>query len=192
MTLMLAGLVLFLGTHAFTTLRDQRASLLAKLGMGPYKIAYSLVALAGLLMTAYGYGAWRAAGPAILYTPPTGLRHLALLLMLFASIMLVSAFAPGRIKTALKHPMLASVKTWALAHLLANGDAATVVLSLAFLAWAVYARITLKRREEAHRAPLTPPGWKGDTIALAGGLAVYVFLAYVFHLYVVGVPVMPA
>lgn len=192
MLLMIAGLILFLGAHAFTTLRGERAGLVAKLGEGPYKIVYSLVSLAGLLMTAYGYGAWRAAGPAILYNPPTGLRHLALLLMLFASIMLVAAYAPGRIKSALKHPMLASVKTWALAHLLANGDAATVTLSLAVLAWAVYARISLKRREEAHRAPVTPPGWKGDVVALAGGLAVYVFLAYVFHPYVVGVPVMPA
>lgn len=192
MTLMIAGLILFLGTHAFTTLRGPRAALIEKAGLGPYKIVYSLVALAGLLMAGYGYGAWRAAGPAILYTPPTGLRHLALLLMLFASVMLVAAYAPGRIKTTLKHPMLASVKTWALAHLLANGDAATVTLSLAVLAWAVYARVSLKRREEAHRAPVGPSGWKGDVIALAGGLAVYVFLAYVFHPYVVGVPVMPA
>ncbi len=192
MTLMLAGLALFLGAHAFTTLRGPRAALVEKFGLSTYKIIYSVVSLAGVLMTAYGYGAWRAAGPAVLYNPPTGLRHLALLLMLFASIMLVAAFAPGRIKTALKHPMLASVKTWALAHLISNGDAATVVLALAILAWAVYARISLKRREEAHRAAVTPPGWKGDSIALLGGLAVYVLLAYVFHPYVVGVPVMPA
>ncbi len=192
MLLMIAGLVLFLGMHAFTTMRGQRAALVAKLGEGPYKGLYSLIALAGLVMTGYGYGAWRAAGPAILYNPPVGLRHLALLLMLFASIMLVAAYAPGRIKTTLKHPMLTSVKTWALAHLLANGDAATVTLSLAVLAWAVYARISLKRRGEYHNEPVVRHGWKGDVIALAGGLAVYVFLAYLFHPYVVGVPVMPA
>lgn len=192
MLLMIAGLILFLGTHAFTTMRGQRRMLVARLGEGAYKGLYSLVAAAGLVMTAYGYGAWRAAGPAILYTPPVGLRHLALLLMLIASVMLVAAYAPGRIKSTLKHPMLTSVKVWALAHLLANGDAATVTLSLALLAWAVYARISLKRRDEYHNEPVIRGGWKGDVLALAGGLAVYVFLAYLFHPYVVGVPVMPA
>jgi uncharacterized membrane protein len=192
MLLMFAGLILFLGVHAFTTLRAPRFALVARLGEGPYKIGYSMLAFAGLLIAGYGYGAWRAAGPAILYNPPVGLRHLALFLMLLASIMIVAAYTSGWIKQTLKHPMLAGVKTWALAHLLANGDVATVTLSLAVLAWAVYARISLKRRAEAHRAPIGPAGTKGDIVALAGGLAVYVFLAYVFHPYVVGVPVMPA
>lgn len=191
MRLMIAGLILFLGMHAFTALRGQRAALIARLGEGPYKIIYSLISFAGLLMAGYGYGAWRADGPAILYDPPVGLRHLALFLMLLASIMIVAAYTGGWIKQTLKHPMLAGVKTWALAHLLANGDAATVTLSLAVLAWAVFARISLKRRTEPHRAPLGPAGTRGDILALVGGLAVYIFLAYVFHPYVVGVPVNP-
>lgn len=192
MLLMLAGLILFLGIHFFTTMRGQRAALIARIGENAYKGLYSLVSIGGLLMIAYGYGAWRAAGPAVLYNPPVGLRHLALFLMLVASVMIVSAYTSGTIKRVLKHPMLAGIKIWALAHLLANGDAATVTLCLAVLAWAVYARISVKRRTDPVAVPALAGGWKGDATALVGGLAVYVFLAYVFHPYVVGVPVMPA
>jgi uncharacterized membrane protein len=110
--------------------------------------------------------------------------------MLFASIALVAAYSQGRIKAVLKHPMLVSIKTWAIAHLLSNGDVATIVLSLAILVWAVYARISLRRREPS--APIGVKGWAGDALAVAGGIVLYLFLAYLFHPYVVGVPVMPA
>jgi uncharacterized membrane protein len=190
MILMLAGLIVFIAAHGFTTQRGPRAAVIARIGEGPYKVLYALISIAGLLMIGYGYGAWRAEGPAQLWHPPVWMRHLALLLMLFASIALAAAYAPGRIKAALKHPMLVAIKLWALAHLLTNGDIATIVLALAVLAWAVYARISMKWREPA--APVTPTGWVGDAAALVGGLAIYAFLAYLFHPYVVGVPVLPA
>jgi uncharacterized membrane protein len=189
MVLMLAGLALFVLSHGFTTMREQRAAVIARIGEGPYKILYSVVAIASVLMMAYGYGDWRREGPAQLWYPPVWTRHLALLLMLLASIMLAATYSSGHIKAILKHPMLASVKTWALAHLLANGDAATIVLSLGVLAWAVYARISMKRREPSRA--LGPKGWTGDAVAVIGGIVIYLFLAYVFHPYVVGVPVMP-
>lgn len=189
MILMLAGLALFLASHGFTTMREQRAAVIARIGEGPYKIAYSLVSLLAILMIAYGYGDWRADGSVNLWDPPVWTRHLALLLMLLASIMLVAAYSAGRIKATLKHPMLVSVKTWAVAHLLANGDLATIVLALGILAWAVYARISLKRRPPAQ--PLGPKGWPGDALAVVGGIVLFLFLAYIFHPYVVGVPVMP-
>ena len=190
MILMLAGLLVFIAAHGFTTQRGARAGLIAKIGEGPYKLIYSAVSIAGLLMIGYGYGAWRAQGPVELWHPPVWMRHLALLLMLFASIALAAAYAPGRIKAALKHPMLVAIKLWALAHLLANGDVATIVLALTVLAWAVYTRISMKWREPA--APVATTGWIGDAAALVGGLAIYAFLAYLFHPYVVGVPVLPA
>ncbi|MEW6123560.1 MAG: NnrU family protein [Pseudomonadota bacterium] len=188
MVMMLFGLVVFLGVHVVSSLRGLRASLIGMLGEGGYKGFYSLLAASGLLLTAYGFALWRAEGPAQLWVPPMGLRHLALLLMVFACIFFVAAYVPSHIRTRLKHPLLVGVKTWALAHLLANGDAASVTLFLAVLAWAVYDRISLKRRGAV--VPAAPAGYGGDAVAVVGGLALYGLLAFVFHPYVIGVPVM--
>lgn len=190
MILMLAGLVLFLGAHVFTTRREARAALIGKIGEGPYKGLYSAVSAAGLVMTAYGYAMWRAEGPAQLWDPPVAMRHITLLLMLFASIFVVAAYVPSHIRATLKHPLLVAVKTWAFSHLLANGDAATITLCVLVLAWAVYDRIALKRR--GNPLPVAPAGWGGDVVAVIGGLVLYAALAFLFHPYVVGVPVMPS
>ena len=68
--------------------------------------------------------------------------------MLPAFIFIVAAYVPGQIKEKLKHPFLVAIKTWALAHLIANGDLASIILFGSFLAYAVYDRITLKRRQQ--------------------------------------------
>jgi uncharacterized membrane protein len=190
MTLMLAGLLVFIAAHGFSTLRAPRAAVIARIGEGPYKVLYALVSIAGVLMIGYGFGAWRARGPVELWNPPVWTRHIAMALMLFASIAMVATYAPGHIKAALKHPMLVAIKIWAVAHILANGDIATIVLAVVVLAWAVFARISMKWREPP--APIAPKGWIGDAAALVGGLALYAFLAYLFHPYVIGVPVLPA
>lgn len=122
MILLVLGLALFLGAHAFTMAREPRAALIRRLGEGPYKGAYSLVSLLGIVLVAYGFGQYRAEGWIDVWYPPVWTRHLALLLVWAAFVCFVAAYVPGRIKAALKHPMLAGVKFWALAHLLANGD----------------------------------------------------------------------
>lgn len=187
MVMMLFGLFVFLGIHVVVSLRGLRAALIARLGEGPYKGFFSLLAASGLLLTAYGYALWRAAGPTLVWEPPAGMRHLTLLLMLFASIFIVAAYVPSHIKAWLKHPMLVGVKTWAFAHLLANGDLASIVLFGSVLAWAVYDRIALKRR--GNPPPVAPRTYAGDVLAVGGGLVLYAALAYLFHPYVVGVPV---
>ncbi|MBS7545901.1 NnrU family protein [Ancylobacter oerskovii] len=189
MLLMLAGLVLFLAAHVFTTFREARAGAVARLGLGPYRALYSLVSIVAVLMIAYGYGGWRAAGPAQLWEPPVGLRHLALALMLVSTIAIGAYLVPSHVRAWLKHPMLVGVKVWALAHLLANGDAATVTLAGVILAWAVYDRIAVKRRGVP--LPVAPRGWGGDVVAVLVGLVLYAALAFWFHPYVVGVPVIP-
>ena len=102
--------------------------------------------------------------PVVLYTPPAALRHLALLLMLPVFPLLFAAYLPGRIRAAAKHPMLLAVKLWAVAHLLANGTLADVLLFGGFLAWAVADRISVKRRAaaEAHEVPAAPPRADND------------------------------
>lgn len=188
MVMMLFGLVVFLGIHVVGSLRGLRARLIANVGEGSYKAFFSLLAVSGLLLTAYGFALWRAAGPAVIWHPPVALRHLTLLLMLLASIAAVASKVPSHIKAWLKHPLLVAVKVWALAHLLANGDIAGMVLFGSILGWAVYDRISVKRRGEP--LPVAPGTYAGDALAVGGGLVVYAALAYLFHPYVIGVPVL--
>lgn len=176
MTWLIVGLVLFLGVHSVSIVapmaRDRWAGALGENG---WKGLYSVLSLAGLVLIVMGYGAAREA-PVILYTPPAGLRHLAALLMLPVFILLLAAYLPGRIQRAARHPMLAAVKFWALAHLLANGSLADVLLFGGFLAWAVADRISVKRRAAAGLRvgpPLKLSGSDRDLWAVIGGLLVY-------------------
>ena len=79
---MIAGLVVFLGTHLVTTQRDLRAALIARYGASVYKVAYSVLSAIGLLLVVYGFAQYRATGWINVWYPPTGMRHLALGLML--------------------------------------------------------------------------------------------------------------
>lgn len=184
------GLVLFFGAHMFTTRREARARVIASMGEGPYKIAYALVSLAGLVLIVWGFAHYRADGWIQVWTPPQVLKHLNILLMLPAVILVVAAYIRGRIYATLKHPMLAGVKLWALGHLLANGDLGGIILFGSFLAWAVFDRISLKRRTDPGSPPIPVGGVGNDLIAIAVGVVVYLALAFAFHPVVIGVPVM--
>ena len=113
------------------------------------------------------------------------MRHITLLLMVPVFPLLLAAYLPGRIKTAMKHPMLAAVKIWALAHLLANGSLADVVLFGTFLVWAIADRISLKRR--AQQIATAPPGRFNDLIAILAGLALYVVFILWAHFWLFSV-----
>lgn len=186
MALLVLGLVLFLGVHSLRiAATGPRDALIARFGEGGFKGVYSVVAAIGLVLIVIGYGAAREA-PIVLYDPPTATRHIALLLMLPVFPLLLAAYLPGRIKTAAKHPMLLAVKIWALAHLLANGTLADLLLFAGFLAWAVVDRISVKRRP---RAPAVgaPPGRFNDAVALVGGLLLYVAFVGGLHAWLFGV-----
>src|SRR5580698_42258 len=115
------------------------------------------------------------------------MRHLSFLLMLPVFPLILAAYLPGRIKTATKHPMLAAVKFWALAHLLANGSLADVLLFGGFLAWAVMDRISFKRRPVQTKLRTAPPGPLNDVIAVVLGLAIYALLIMWAHVHLFGV-----
>lgn len=186
---MILGLLLFLGAHVFTTRREARAEAVARLGEGTYKIVYSVVSLAGLALIAWGFAHYRATGWIDLWYPPKALKHITLALMLPAVIMVVASYLRGRIYTTLKHPMLAGVKLWAASHLLANGDLGSIILFGSFLAWAVFDRISLKRRSDAGGPPIPVGGVTNDLLAVAVGVVAYLALAFAFHPVVIGVPV---
>jgi uncharacterized membrane protein len=182
------GLVIFLGAHVFVTMRDRRAVLVGKLGEWPYRGLFSLVSIIGVVLIAYGFASYRAAGLIVVWNPPAWTRHIVEALMWPASIMIVAAYIPGNIKRVLKHPMLVGVKTWAFAHLCANGDLGGIILFGAVLAWAVYDRITLKRRSDPGAPPIPLGGGKNDIIAIVVGTIVYLALGLVFHPIVIGLP----
>ena len=174
MVILILGLALFLGVHsiAFAApgFRDRAR---ARLSQGGYKGLYALVSLAGFVLLVYGFGLARHA-PVLLYTPPPFLRHVTFLFMLPVFPLIFAAYLPGRIKTAMKHPMLAAVKFWALAHLLSNGTLADVLLFGGFLAWAVLDRISFKRRPP-QRILTAPARAFNDVLAVVAGLALYLF-----------------
>lgn len=193
MTLLVLGLIVFLGTHAFTMARGMRAGVIAKIGEGPYKGLYSLASLAGLVLIVIGFGQYRQEGYIPVWDPPVWTRHLSLLLVWVSFICLAAAYLPGRIKLRLKHPMLAGVKIWALAHLIANGDLGSILLFGSFLAWAVVARISVKYRDEAvqHGAQSLPEGWRNDVLAFVIGTLAYFAFAFWLHPLLIGVPAVP-
>lgn len=190
MLLLIAGLALFFIAHLVPTAPDTRARLIARGGAGGYKGLFSVISFIGLALIMIGYGQVRFDGgvnPAI-WTPPTWTRHVAFTLMLPAMILLVAAFVPSRIRTAVKHPMLAAIKLWALAHLIANGDLASMVLFGSFLAYGVWDRISVKKRAAA--GPLgqrTGPAIN-DAIVVGVGVALYIVMLLWGHYWLIGVP----
>jgi uncharacterized membrane protein len=194
MTLLIAGLVIFLGAHSARIVPGLYGKLAGQLGEVPYKAVYSVVSLVGLVLIWKGFAAARDAGQPILYSPPVWMQHITLLLMMIALVCLVAAYVPSRIKAALKHPMLVAIKIWALAHLLANGELHSVIVFGSFLAWAVLDRISVKRRERAGLAmpyvhkPGTPVA--NDLIVVVLGATAYVAIALWLHPILFGVVVM--
>lgn len=190
MLVLILGIVVFLGIHSVRIVAPQwRLARIAQWGEGKWKGLYSLVSLVGLVLLVWGFGMARLEAP-ILYEPPVWMKHIVLLLMLFAFIFLGLFIAKaGRLKPALKHPMLIAIKTWALAHLLANGDLASLILFLSFLAWAVFDRIALKRQARAGLAPavIAPGPVTNDAIGIAIGLVLYGLFVWKLHALLIGV-----
>lgn len=189
LAIMMSGLVLFLGIHTLTTMRDRRARLIARLGDGGYKILYSLVSVAGLVLIVWGFSLYRQSDWINVWYPPKAMRHIALGLMLPAVILFVASYIRGRIFTTLKHPMLTGVKLWAVLHLMSNGDLGSIILFGSILAWAVYDRISLKRRVDSGSPPIPVGGVKNDLIAVGVGVIAYLALVFAFHPLIIGVPV---
>jgi uncharacterized membrane protein len=189
MTILIAGLVLFLGIHTLTTLRETRAAVIGRLGEGGYKGLYSVAAAVGLVLIVWGFGQYRAHDWVQIWKPPLWLRPVNGILMWFAFVALAATYSPaGKIKGMLRHPMLVAVKSWALAHLLVNGDLGGRVLFGAFLVWAGYDRMAVKRRGDAG-APRAAHVTSGDAIALAIGTVAAIAMLWL-HPLLIGVSIM--
>jgi len=185
MTLLIVGLVIFLGTHSISIVANEwRDQMAAKLGNG-WRAVYSILSLIGFVLIIKGYAAARLE-PIVLYVPPLWLHHVTAALMIFVFPLLLATYLPGRINTLFKHPMLNAVKFWAFAHLLSNGTLNDVVLFGSFLLWAVADRISIKRRPA--RPLNTLPATKyNDLMALVGGIALYLLTIHWLHYKLIGV-----
>ena len=190
MTLLIAGLVLFVVTHLLRPIAPGlREAGIAALGKPGWMALHGVASLLSLVLIVYGFIDARENGGEMLYFPPAFLSHLTLTLMLIASICLIAGFLPaGHIRAKLKFPILVSIKIWALAHLLANGESYSVLLFVTILAWAVILRITLKKRIATGETKLPVfVSAKYDLIAVVAGLALYAVIVFWLHEPLIGV-----
>ena len=187
MTELIAGLILFLGVHSISIVapawRDRMAE---RAGPLLWRGVYSIVALIGLVLVVRGYADSRGQ-TMIVYQLPRWVHAISSTLMLPVFPLLIAAYLPGIIRTAARHPMLVAVKLWAVAHLLANGTLADVILFGSILAWAVADRISLQRRPQ-RAAPAAPAGRWNDLIAIVAGVGLYAFMLNGGHAWLIGMP----
>jgi len=203
MTWLIIGLVLFLGAHSIRMVADAwRTQAIASWGEKPFKGVYTLIALVGFYAMVTGYAEARLQTVA-LWTPPIATRHVSVLLMLFASVLMAAAYVPrNHLKMRMGHPMVLSVKVWALAHLLANGNLADVVLFGSFLLWSVFNFKAARARDRAAAqealslhsvdadvaAPVQTNAKTGATLlTLLIGVAMWALFAFYLHVQLVGV-----
>jgi uncharacterized membrane protein len=189
MTLLVLGIVIFLGVHLLPVLPEIRDRLIERFGKSAYRGLFSAVSALGFVLLVWGF----AKAPYLqMWSPPSWTRHVAMLLMLPVFVLLIAAYLPGKIKEKVKHPFLVAIKTWALAHLIANGDLASMILFGSFLAYAVIDRIALKHRPATGLVTVSEPpdSPRNDIIAVAGGLVLYVVFLIWLHPLLIGVPVL--
>jgi len=186
MSILIAGLVVFFAVHSVSIFNEPwRDSMVAKLGEWPWKGVYSMAAIIGFVLIVWGYGLARV-DPVVLYSPPMWLRHVSILILVPVFPLLLAAYLPGRIQAMTRHPMLVATKLWAVAHLLANGTLADVLLFGSFLVWAVIDRISMKRRTQ-RLIPGAPPSKFNDIIAVLFGLVLYTVFVLWLHAWLIGV-----
>jgi uncharacterized membrane protein len=185
MSLMILGLLLFLGIHSTRVFADGfRSARIAQLGDKGWKLLYTALSLAGFVLLCWGYALARQQ-PVLLWSPPPWTRHVAALLMLPSFVLVMASQIPGNaIKHRLQHPMLLGTKIWALAHLMANGTLADVLLFGSFLVWAILTFRSARQRGESRGRPPT----MGGTLAVVGtGTVLWLVFAFWAHRFLIGV-----
>jgi len=190
MIVLVLGLAIFLGVHSLRIFADDwRAAQMGRIGENAWKGLYSLFSLVGLVLIIWGYGLSRST-PVELWSPPVFTRHLSGLLMLLSFVLLAAAYVPGtRIRQVLGHPMVLGVKTWAFAHLIANGRLGDLVLFGAFLVWAIVLYAASRRRDR--KAGTVRPRGSASRDALAVGIGIVAWAAFAFWLHAALIGVRP-
>jgi uncharacterized membrane protein len=188
MAYLILGLVLFLGLHSTRIFAEGwRTSMIAKMGAMPWKGLYSVLSIATFVLLVWGYGRARE-NPVLIWTPPEAMRHVAGLLVLIAFILFVAAYVPRNwFKARLHHPQMLSIKTWAFAHLLANGTLVDIILFGSFLVWAALGFRAARQRDRAAGTVYAPATVQGTIIAIAAGTIAWAAFAFWLHGWLIGV-----
>lgn len=190
MSLLILGLLLFLGVHSVRVFAEPwRQAQIAQRGANTWKAAYSLLSLIGFVLIIMGYGEARQAPLLLWPSAPKGMAHLASLLTLIAFVLLAAAYVPrNHLKARLRHPMSLGIKTWALAHLLANNSLADLLLFGGFLLWGVLVLRAARQRDRAGISPAPAAGTASGTLAsLVIGSAAWAGFAFWAHAAWIGV-----
>jgi uncharacterized membrane protein len=172
MTLIVLGLLIWSAAHVFKRLAPARRAAMGDAAKG----LVTAGVVAGVVLMVIGY---RGAEQVDLWYPPGFLVHVNNLLMIFAVYLFAASGMKARITRVIRHPQLTAVKTWAVAHLLVNGDLASVVLFGGILAWAVVEVILINRAEP--RGPLpdrAPVGREIGTVVAALAVTVAIMLVH--------------
>ena len=188
MVMLLLGLVLFLGVHSTRIVANGwRSDMIGRFGEMPWKAGYAVLSVAGFVLIVWGFGLARQQ-PVQLWMPPRGMRHLASLLTLIAFVLLAATYVPrNAIKARLHHPMVLSVKVWALAHLLSNGNLAHMILFGAFLVWAALSFRAARARDRV-AGTVYPAGTAAGTgMTVVVGVAAWALFAFWAHGALIGV-----
>lgn len=185
---LILGLIIFLGVHSIRIVADDwRTRTVVRYGELPWKGIYSMASLLGLGLMIWGFGLARQQ-PMQLWSPPTGMRHLAALLTLGSFVLLAASYVPANaIKARLHHPMVLAVKVWALAHLLANGNLAHILLFGSFLLWSIFDFAAARRRDRSGDIQYQPGKWGATAITVIVGLGLWLVFALWLHGMLIGV-----
>ncbi len=188
MTILVLGLIIFLGLHSTRIVSESgRERAIARLGEGPWMGIYSLLSAIGFVLIVWGFAEARATPPS-LWTPLPGARHAAIFLMLISMVLLAAyLFKQSHITAAIHHPMIWSVAVFGVAHLIANGSAADAVLFGAFLAWAAADLVSSYARDRRNGVVYPEPNWNTTIGAIVVGLALWAVLAFWLHYWLFGV-----
>ncbi len=187
MSMLIAGLLLFLGVHSVRVFAEGwREAMIARIGEKPWKGIFALVSFAGLLLIIWGFA--RARGQVPLWDPPAFMRYVTAVLMLPVFPMFIASRAPANaIQARLHHPQVLSVKLWAFAHLLSNGTLADVLLFGGFLAWAIASYAAARKRDRAAGTVYPPATFKGTILCVGFGLVLYALFMATLHRWLFGV-----
>ena len=188
MLVLIIGLVVFLGLHSTRIFaEDWRAARIASLGEKKWKLLYSIASGIGLALVVWGYGMARTT-PVLLWNPPLWTRHLAAVLVLIAFVMIVAAYVPrNHLKAAFGHPMFAGVKTWAFAHLIANGMLADVLLFGGFMVWSILGYRSARQRDRKQQVTYPAGTPRGTIVTLVVGAIAWAIFAFYLHGPLIGV-----
>lgn len=182
MIVLIIGLIIFLAAHSVRIFADGwREQQIARLGLNVWKGLYGAISLVGFILIVIGFGQTRV-NPVFLWLPPNGLRHLAGIIILLSFVLIAAAYVPGnRIKAKIGHPMVAGIKGWAFAHLIANGMLAEVLMFGSFLVWAIF-DFRAARRRDRESGMVYPAGTLDrDIITVVAGVAAWVIFAFWLH-----------